>query len=116
MNGERITISLMRISSSDLSNIQAIPHCVCAKSGLLPNFHEGQSRRVQTHHRIDDSRRWRLATHRDSNLLKPFCDGRAMTVKFSSYLVHRGSYFVACAHPKPLSFSEPPLSLTDWAK
>ncbi len=39
-----------------------------------------------------------------------------MTVKFSSYLVHRGSYFVACGHLKHLSFSEPPLSLTDWAK
>jgi len=39
-----------------------------------------------------------------------------MTVKFSSYLVHRGSYFVACGHLKHLSFSKPPLSLTDWAK
>jgi hypothetical protein len=106
----------MRIADLELASPQAIPHRVRAEPKLPADFHERESRRVQTRHRIDGFGRRRLAAHRDSGLLEPCGDSRAITAEFRSYLVYRGSCFVTRGYFDRLNLCEPSLSLTDWAK
>ena len=108
-----LTISPVCIAGLDSAFPQAIPHCVRTESELLADLQQRKSGYVQTHHRIDSFRCWRLTTHLNSSVLEPYGDCRAITAEFSSQLVNRGSFFVTSGHFAHLSLCEPSLTLTD---